>query len=70
MQRAPARVVASVFCQTVGHRPEDPTIMYRHSKENWVPDFVKRRPDVSTDTIETYRGGWANSDRPISGISA
>jgi hypothetical protein len=54
MQRAPARVVAAVFCQTVGHRPEDPSVMYRHAKENWVPDFMKRRPDVSTDTIEQY----------------
>jgi pimeloyl-ACP methyl ester carboxylesterase len=54
MQRAPNRVVAAVFCQTVGHRPENPTVMYSHSKDNWVPDFVKRRPDVSTDTIEKY----------------
>ena len=28
--------------------------MYRHSTENWVPDFMKRRPDVSTDMIEQY----------------
>jgi hypothetical protein len=28
--------------------------MYRHSKENWVPDFLKRRPDVSLDTLEHY----------------
>ena len=28
--------------------------MYRHSKENWVPDFMKRRPDVSADMIEKY----------------
>jgi hypothetical protein len=41
--------VAAVFCQTVGHRPENPTVMCRHSKENWVPDFLKRRPDVSAD---------------------
>jgi len=54
MQRAPNRVVSAVFCQTVGHRPEDPTVMYRHGKENWVPDFMKRRPDVSTETIERY----------------
>jgi pimeloyl-ACP methyl ester carboxylesterase len=54
MQRAPTRVVAAVFCQTVGHLPEDPTVMYRHSKENWAPDFMKRRPDVSTDMIEKY----------------
>ena len=39
MQRAPDRVVGAVFCQTVGHRPEDPTVMYRHSSDNWVPGF-------------------------------
>jgi pimeloyl-ACP methyl ester carboxylesterase len=54
MQRAPDRVVASVFCQSVGHRAEDPTVMYRHSMENWTPDFMKRRPDVLRDTIEKY----------------
>jgi pimeloyl-ACP methyl ester carboxylesterase len=54
MQRAPDRVVGAVFCQTVGHRPEDPTVMYRHSSDNWVPGFRKRQPEVSTDTIEKY----------------
>jgi hypothetical protein len=29
-------------------------VMYRHGKENWVTDFVKRRPEVSIDTIEAY----------------
>ena len=28
MQRAPERVVAAVFCQPVGHRPELPDHMY------------------------------------------
>jgi len=54
MQRAPDRVVAAVFCQTVGHRPEEPTVMYQHSSQNWVPDFMQRRPDVSAGTIEKY----------------
>jgi pimeloyl-ACP methyl ester carboxylesterase len=54
MERAPDRVVGAVFCQSVGHRPEDPTVMYRHSSENWVPDFRKRRPDVTADAIEKY----------------
>jgi pimeloyl-ACP methyl ester carboxylesterase len=54
LQRAPDRVVAAVFCQTVGHLPQDPRVMYRHGKENWVPDFIKRRPEVSIDMIETY----------------
>jgi len=54
LQRAPERVVAAVFCQTVGHRPEDPTVMYRHGKENWASEFLQRRPDVTIDTIEKY----------------
>jgi pimeloyl-ACP methyl ester carboxylesterase len=54
LQRAPQRVVAAVFCQTVGHRPEDPEVMVRHSQQNWLPDFQKRRPDVSAETIEKY----------------
>jgi hypothetical protein len=47
-------VELAIICQSVGHRPENPTVMYDHSKENWVPDFLKRRPDVSADTIEKY----------------
>src|ERR1700722_10173328 len=54
MERAPDRVVGAVFVQTVGHRPEDPTVMYRHSSSNWVPGFRERRPDVSRETIEKY----------------
>src|SRR5689334_19558104 len=47
LERAPDRVVAAVFCQTVGHRPEDPDVMYRHGHENWAPDFRAGRPDVT-----------------------
>ena len=50
----PQRVVAAVFCQSVGHRPEDPEVMYRHSHENWVSEFRARRPEVTMDTIEKY----------------
>ena len=54
LQRAPQRVVAAVFCQSVGQRPEDPDVMYRHSHENWLADFRARRPEVSMDAIEKY----------------
>jgi pimeloyl-ACP methyl ester carboxylesterase len=54
LERAPARVVAAVFCQSVGHRPEDPDVMHRHGHENWVPDFRTRRPEVTMETIEKY----------------
>jgi pimeloyl-ACP methyl ester carboxylesterase len=54
LQRVPERVVAAVFCQTVGHRPEDPDVMVRHSQQNWLPDFRLRRTEVSTETIDKY----------------
>ncbi len=54
LQRAPDRVVAAVFVQTVGHRPEDPDVMYRHSTDNWLGEFKKRRPEVSQDTFDKY----------------
>jgi pimeloyl-ACP methyl ester carboxylesterase len=54
LQRAPERVVAAVFCQTVGHRPEDPDVMHRHGHENWAPEFRARRPEVTMDAIEKY----------------
>jgi len=54
IERAPDRVVACVCVQPVGHRPEDPTVMYRYSHENWVPEFRARRPEVTADTIEKY----------------
>jgi pimeloyl-ACP methyl ester carboxylesterase len=54
LQRAPDRVVAAVFCQTVGHWPEDPTVMHRHGMDGWVPEFRKKQPDVPMADIETY----------------
>ena len=54
MQKAPDRVVAGVLCQPVGHRPEDPDVMYRHGLDGWVQDFLAHRPDVTMETIEAY----------------
>jgi pimeloyl-ACP methyl ester carboxylesterase len=54
LERAPNRVVAAVFCQSVGHRPEDPDVMYRGSRDNWAGEFLPRRPDVTMATIEQY----------------
>ncbi len=54
LQRAPERVVAAVFCQTVGHRPEDPGVMVRHSEQNWLQPFRAARPEVTPQTIDRY----------------
>jgi pimeloyl-ACP methyl ester carboxylesterase len=54
LERAPKRVVAAVFCQTVGHRPEDPDVMYRSGRDVWAPELLARRPDLSQDMIDMY----------------
>jgi pimeloyl-ACP methyl ester carboxylesterase len=54
MEQAPDRVVAGVLCQTVGHRPENPDVMYNSGRDVWAPAFLARRPDVTMPTIENY----------------
>ena len=54
LQRAPNRVVAAVFHQSVGHRPEDPEVMVRHSSDNWLPEFKKLRTEVPQDNIDKF----------------
>ena len=54
LERAPERVVAAVFCQTVGHRPEDPDVMYRSGRDTWAPTLLEQRADVTEDVIEKY----------------
>jgi pimeloyl-ACP methyl ester carboxylesterase len=54
MERAPDRVVAGVLVQTVGHRDDDPDVMYRSGRDVWAPELMKQRPDVTMATIEAY----------------
>jgi pimeloyl-ACP methyl ester carboxylesterase len=54
MERAPARVVAAILSQPVGHRPEKPDFMYESGRDVWAKEFRERRPDVSMATIEQY----------------
>ena len=54
MERAPQRVVAAILSQPVGHRPDKADYMYDSGKDVWAKEFLERRPDVSTATIEQY----------------
>src|ERR1700731_3459346 len=54
MERAPERVVAGGLCQPVGHRPENPDVMYDLSRDVWAKELRAKRPDVSMETIEKY----------------
>ena len=51
---APERVAAAVFCQTVGHWPEDPDVMYRSGQEIWAPELLPGRPDLTQEDIDRY----------------
>jgi pimeloyl-ACP methyl ester carboxylesterase len=50
-QKAPDRVTAAVLCQPIGHRPEDPNVMFE-SGLNWGKDLIERRPELDQPTIE------------------
>jgi pimeloyl-ACP methyl ester carboxylesterase len=54
MERAPERVVAAVLSQPIGHRPENPGVMYKSGLDGWAKEFLARRPDVTMETIEKY----------------
>ena len=54
MKRAPGRVVAGVPAQPVGFRPEMPGVMYDGSMTGWAPDFLKRHPDVTKETVDKF----------------
>jgi pimeloyl-ACP methyl ester carboxylesterase len=54
IKRAPNRVVAAVPAQPVGFRPEMPTVLYDGSMNGWGPELVKRRPDITMETVERY----------------
>ncbi len=54
IQRAPDRVRAAVLCQTVGHRPENPDVMYNSGRRNWAPAFLARQPDMTMAEVEGY----------------
>jgi len=54
IERAPQRVVAAILSQPVGHRPEQPDVLYNHGLNGWVKEFRERQPDVPTENIEKY----------------
>src|SRR5712671_4963094 len=54
IERAPDRVVAAVVSQPIGHRPENPDVMYNSGKDVWAKELRERRSVVSTETTEKY----------------
>src|SRR5207244_11653617 len=51
---APERVVADMLAQHVGFRPEMPNVMYDSSITGWVPELIKRRPEITMEMVEKF----------------
>ena len=54
LKRAPDRVVAAVLAQPSGSRPEMRDLFYDNNMKDWGPALVKRRPEITMDTVEKY----------------
>lgn len=54
LRRAPDRVVAAVLAQPSGSRPDMRELFYDNNRKGWGADLVKRRPEVSADTVDKF----------------
>jgi len=54
LKRAPNRVVAAVLAQPSGSRPEARDLFYETNIKGWGPDLVKRRPEITMDTVDKF----------------
>ena len=50
-EKAPDRLTAAVLCQPIGHRPEDPDVLYE-SGLTWGKELTQQRPDVDMPTVQ------------------
>jgi pimeloyl-ACP methyl ester carboxylesterase len=54
LKRALDRVVAAVLAQPSGSRPEMRDLFYENNMKGWGPELVKRRPDITMDTVDKF----------------
>lgn len=54
IKRAPNRVVAAVMAQPSGSRPEARDLFYENNMTGWGPEYVKRHPEVSIETVDKF----------------
>jgi pimeloyl-ACP methyl ester carboxylesterase len=54
LKRAPGRIVAAVLAQPSGSRPEMRDLFYDNNSKGWGPELVKRRPEITTQTVDKF----------------
>jgi pimeloyl-ACP methyl ester carboxylesterase len=54
LKRAPGRIVAAVLAQPSGSRLEMRDLFYDNNSKGWGPELVKRRPEITTQTVDKF----------------
>ena len=54
IEKVPDRIVAGVLCQPIGHRPENPDVMYDTGHNSWGPTLIAKRPELNMDMVDAY----------------
>jgi pimeloyl-ACP methyl ester carboxylesterase len=54
IERAPTRIKAAVLCQTIGHRPENPDVMYNSGLNVWAPELMAGRAEITQQQLKSY----------------
>jgi pimeloyl-ACP methyl ester carboxylesterase len=54
LKRAADRIVAAVLAQPSGSRPEARDFFYDGNMKNWGPELIKRRPDLTMETVDKF----------------
>lgn len=54
LKHAPDRIVAGVLAQPSGSRPEMRDLFYDNNMKNWGPALVKRRPEITIETVDRF----------------
>jgi pimeloyl-ACP methyl ester carboxylesterase len=62
LKRAPDRIVAAVLAQPSGSRPEARDFFYDGNMKHWGPELIKRRPDLTMETVDKFLTRMYRSD--------
>jgi pimeloyl-ACP methyl ester carboxylesterase len=54
LRRAPDRVVAAVFAQPSGSRPDMRDLFYEGNMKTWGPALIAKRPELTMETVDKF----------------
>jgi pimeloyl-ACP methyl ester carboxylesterase len=64
IKRAPDRVAGAVLAQPSGSRLDQRDFFYDGNMRNWGPELVKRRPEITMETVDKFLTRMYRADPP------